>query len=63
MNILTVLIILALMATIISLVMGLRSMGKGGEYDAQHADDFMSARVIFQGIALVLLVIAATLSA
>ena len=33
MDILTTLIILALIATIISLIMGLKSMGKGGEYD------------------------------
>ncbi|MCW8955917.1 MAG: twin transmembrane helix small protein [Gammaproteobacteria bacterium] len=62
MNILTVLIILALIATIISLVLGLRSMGKGGEYDKQHADQFMSMRIIFQGIALVLLIITAIMS-
>lgn len=62
MDILTILIILALIATIISLIAGLRSMGKGGEYDKQHADQFMSARIIFQGIALVLLIITAILS-
>lgn len=62
MDILSILIILALVATIISLVVGLRSMGKGGEYDKQHADQFMGARIIFQGIALVLLIISAILS-
>lgn len=62
MDILTILIILALIATIISLIAGLRSMGKGGEYDKQHADQFMSARIIFQGIALVLLIITAVMS-
>lgn len=62
MDILTTLIILALIATIISLVVGLRSMGKGGEYDKEHADQFMSARIISQGIALVLLIISVILS-
>ena len=62
MNMLTILIILALIATIISLIIGLRSMGKGGEYDKKHADEFMSARIIFQAIALVLLIISVVLS-
>lgn len=62
MQILTVLIILALVATIISLIAGLRSMGKGGEYDKEHADKLMSARIIFQSIALVLLIITAVMS-
>lgn len=62
MQILSILIILALVATIISLVVGLRSMGKGGEYDKQHADQFMGARIIFQTIAVVLLIVSAILS-
>ncbi len=63
MNLLTVLIIFALIATIVSLAAGLRSMGKGGNYDIQHADEFMSARIISQGIALLLLIVAVFLSA
>lgn len=58
MNILTILIVLALLATIVSLVAGVGSMMRGGEYDRTHADKFMFSRVGFQGIALVLLVLA-----
>lgn len=58
MSTLTILIILALVATIISLVLGISSMGRGGSYDEKHSGQFMSARVIFQGVALILMVIA-----
>jgi Hypoxia induced protein conserved region len=58
MDILTLLIILALLATVISLGLGVRSMAKGGEYDQAHSTQFMVMRVGFQGVALVLLVIA-----
>lgn len=62
MQTLTILIILALVATIVSLVWGVGSMGRGGEFDRKHMDQFMSARVAFQGIALVLLIIALVIS-
>jgi len=58
MDILTLLIVLALLATMVSLGLGIRSMAKGEEYDQSHSTQFMLMRVAFQGLALVLLVIA-----
>lgn len=60
---LTVLIIMALIATIVSLGWGLGSMAHGGEYDAKHSGQLMNARVAFQGVAVVLLLIVLLLSA
>ena len=58
MELLTLLIISALLATIASLVTGIWSMGKGGEFDEKHSNQLMRARVGFQGLALILLLAA-----
>jgi hypothetical protein len=58
MSLLTILILLALGATVASLVLGLYSMERGGEYDRVHSTRYMAARVGFQGLTLVLLLIA-----
>ena len=58
MELLTVLIILALVATVGALGAGVVSMVRGGQYDRQHGTQLMFARVSFQGAALVLLLIA-----
>lgn len=58
MSLLNVLILLALVATIGALGMGIVSMMRGGEYDRQHSTQLMYARVGFQAIAFVLLVMA-----
>ncbi|MEN8129794.1 MAG: twin transmembrane helix small protein [Pseudomonadota bacterium] len=58
MDLLMVVIILALVATIASLIMGVWSMGHGGEFDKRHSNQLMRARVGFQGIALVLMLAA-----
>ena len=55
-------IFIALFATILSLGWGIVSMAHGGEYDKQHEGQFMSARVIFQAIAIVALLVAAYLT-
>lgn len=60
---LTIMIILALIATLISLGWGVASMAQGGSYDAKHGAQLMNARVGFQGLAVVLLLIALLLSA
>ena len=57
MEFLTVLIIMALVATLVSLGWGLASMAQGGSYDAEHSARLMNARVGFQGVAVVLLLI------
>jgi len=58
MSLLTFMIILALLATIGALGTGVVSMVRGGEYDSQHSTQLMYARVGFQGLALVLLLVA-----
>jgi hypothetical protein len=58
MSFLSIMIILALLATIGALGAGLYSMLRGGEYDRQHATQLMAARVGFQGLAVVLLLVA-----
>lgn len=62
MTTLTILVFIALIATIVSLGWGLGSMAHGGEFDAKHSHQFMTARVGFQGLAIVLLVVALLVS-
>ncbi|NNF95563.1 MAG: twin transmembrane helix small protein [Halobacteria archaeon] len=62
MSMLTIIIILALVATIVSLGWGLGSMAHGGNYDSEHSGQLMSARVVFQALAIVLLLAAIWLS-
>jgi hypothetical protein len=61
MQIISYLIIAALVATVIVLVLGLRSMAKGGQYDREHAEKFMWERVALQALVVVLLIAAAIL--
>ncbi len=56
-----VLIIAALVATVIVLALGLRSMARGGEYDREHAEKFMWERVALQALVVILLLAAAVL--
>jgi hypothetical protein len=62
MEILTFLILLALFATVVSLGWGIGSMAHGGKYDDKHDVHLMSARLGFQAIAIVLLLIAIVFS-
>ena len=59
MSIVNVLVIAALIATLVVLWLGLRSMARGGSYDAEHAEKFMWERVALQGLVVVLLLAAA----
>lgn len=61
MSIVNVLVIAALIATVLVLLLGLRSMARGGTYDKEHAEKFMWERVALQGIVVVLLLAAAVL--
>ena len=57
----TISIILAVMASIAvlgALVLGLFSFVKGGEFNKKHGNKFMRARIIFQGLALAFLALA-----
>lgn len=58
MTIYTTVIILALLAVVVSLVWGVGSMAHGGQYDAEHSEHLMIARVGFQALAFILLIIA-----
>lgn len=59
MTVVNMLIIGALIATIVVMMMGLRSMAKGGDYDREHAEKFMWERVALQFLVVVLLLAAA----
>lgn len=52
------LLALALAATLATLVIGIFAMTKGGEFNEKYGNKIMQARVICQGAAILLLVIA-----
>ena len=58
MEALNFLIIAALVATLIVLVLGLRSMARGGDYDREHAEKFMWERIGLQALVILFLVAA-----
>jgi hypothetical protein len=58
MSVLTLLIILALIATIVALAWGVGSMAHGGTYDDKHSEEIMFTRVGLQALAFVLIVVA-----
>jgi len=61
MTVINLLIIAALIATVVVLALGLRSMAKGGAYDREHAEKFMWERVALQTLVIVLLIAATIL--
>ena len=58
MSLFTFLVVVALLATIASLVWGMLSMVRGGEYDENHSAKLMNTRIIFQGLALIVILVA-----
>jgi hypothetical protein len=58
----TVPVMIALVATLAALFIGIASMARGGDFDQQHSVQFMFARVWFQ-VAAVILIIAALFAA
>ena len=58
MNLLTIVIIIAMLLTVAVLVMGVGSMARGGEYNEKHETQFMFARVGMQALTLILLLLA-----
>ena len=58
MDFLTVIIVLALLATILVMMIGLFSMGRGGNMDKLAATRMMWARVGIQAFAILLLILA-----
>jgi len=63
MSVVNLLIIGALIATVVVLALGLRSMAKGGKYDQEHAEKFMWERVALQALVVILLIVAYLLNA
>jgi len=59
MPLVNILIIGALIATVVVMMLGLRSMAKGGDYDREHAEKFMWERVALQMLVVILLIAAA----
>lgn len=57
MTTLSFLIMAAMLATVGALVLGIASMAHGGDFDQRHSHQFMFARVGFQGVVLLLLVL------
>jgi hypothetical protein len=62
MNILTVVIMVALLMTIGLVGTGVWSMAHGGEFDRKHSTQLMFARVGMQGFTVLLLLIAVYLA-
>jgi hypothetical protein len=62
MSLLTITVVLALIATIITLGWGLGSMSVGGSYDKEHSEQLMFLRIGIQVFAFVMLLVAVYLS-
>ena len=58
MNILTALIVAALLITVGLIGTGIWSMAHGGEFDRKHSTQLMVARVGMQGVTFLLLLLA-----
>ena len=63
MNILTVLIVAALLITVGVVLTGVWSMAHGGEFDQKHSTQIMVARVGMQGVTILLLLLALVIAA
>ena len=57
MNILTVVIMAALLMTIGLIAVGIWAMTQGGEFDQKHSTQLMVARVGMQGVTFLLLIV------
>jgi hypothetical protein len=62
MSLLTLAVVLALIATIVTLAWGLGSMAKGGSYDEKHSEQLMFVRIGIQTFAFVMLMLAVYLT-
>jgi len=54
-----ILVVIALIATIAVLFVGVFSMARGGEFDRKHSVQLMFARVSIQAITVILIIVAA----
>ena len=62
MSILTVTVVLALIATVVTLAWGVGSMAVGGSYDEKHSEQLMFTRIGIQVFAFVMLLLAVYLT-
>lgn len=62
MSLLTITVVLALIATIVTLAWGVGSMAIGGNYDKKHSEQLMFTRIGIQTFAFVMLLVAAYLT-
>lgn len=58
MDILSIVIVLALVATVVTLLMGLITMGSGDSLDRELSEPLMWTRIGLQGFAILLLFVA-----
>jgi len=58
----TTLVVIALLVTIGTLVMGIGSMAHGGKFDLHHSHQIMTIRVVVQALALLILAAAILLA-
>ena len=58
MNTLTIVIVLALIATVVTMFLGLLAMSGGGDTDRWLSTRLMWVRVAFQGLAVLLMLLA-----
>jgi len=62
MELLTLIVIAALLATLAALGAGVVSMVRGGSYDNEHSGQLMASRVGLQGLAVILVLFALLLA-
>ena len=55
MGVLTILLLIAMVATLLVLIVGLAGFFQGGEFNRKYGNKLMRARVVLQFIAIVLL--------
>lgn len=61
-NVVYVLIFVAMAATVAALVFGIGGFGKGGSFNAKNGNKMMRLRLLFQAIAVVLILLYVYLS-
>ena len=57
MDFLTILLLIAMLATLAALAVGLGGFFRGGEFNRKYGNKLMQARVAFQALAVVILLI------
>jgi uncharacterized membrane protein YciS (DUF1049 family) len=62
MTIMTAVVMVGLLATVAVLITGIASMARGGDFDLHHSHQLMAARVGFQAVTLLAVLIAVALA-